>query len=44
VALLSPGYGMSHLGYNFVIDALREMGYAVASIQQQLPSDPKMDG
>jgi predicted dienelactone hydrolase len=44
VALLSPGYGTSHLGYNFVIDALREMGYAVASIQQQLPSDPKLDG
>ncbi len=34
---------MSHLGYNLVIDALREMGYALASIQQQLPSDPKLD-
>jgi predicted dienelactone hydrolase len=44
VALLSPGYGMSHLSYGFVTDVLREMGYAVASIKQQLPTDPKMDG
>ncbi|RQO53485.1 alpha/beta hydrolase [Paucibacter sp. KBW04] len=39
VALLSPGYGESHLAYSFLAKALNNAGVLVVSLQQDLPSD-----
>jgi len=43
VALLSPGYGNSHLEYSFLAERLARHGYLVASIGHEAPGDPKMD-
>lgn len=43
VALLSPGYGNSHLEYGFLAERLARQGYLVASIGHEAPGDPKMD-
>ncbi len=43
VALLSPGYGNSHLEYGFLAEHLARQGYLVASIGHEAPGDAKMD-
>lgn len=43
VAILSAGYGISHLDYTFLASQLNRLGYLVVSINHQLPSDPKLD-
>ena len=43
VALLSPGYGNSHLEYGFLAERLARLGYLVAAIGHEAPGDPKMD-
>ncbi len=39
VAVLSGGYGISHLDYAFLARALNALGYLVVSIQHDLPTD-----
>lgn len=43
VALLSPGYGNSHLEYGFLAERLARLGYLVAAIGHEAAGDPKMD-
>ncbi|MEH6438247.1 hypothetical protein [Massilia sp. DD77] len=43
VALLSPGYGNSHLEYGFLSERLARLGYLVAAIGQEAPGDAKFD-
>jgi len=43
VALLSPGYGNSHLEYGFLAERLAHQGYLVAGIGHEAPGDAKMD-
>jgi pimeloyl-ACP methyl ester carboxylesterase len=42
VAFISPGYGLSHVEYSFIADALAERGHLAVSIQHDLPSDPAL--
>lgn len=39
VALISPGYRVSHTAYSFIAQFLNQRGYFVASIAHDLPSD-----
>ncbi|MBQ5949896.1 hypothetical protein [Massilia sp. ST3] len=43
VALLSPGYGNSHLEYGFLSERLARLGYLVAAIGQEAPGDARLD-
>lgn len=42
VAFVSPGYGLSHTDYAFLVEPLAMSGYLVVTIQSVLPSDPKL--
>ena len=42
VALLSAGYGVSHLKYTFLAQQLNELGYLVVAIGHELPNDPPL--
>lgn len=42
VVLLSPGWGIPATGYRFLVDSLVRAGYAVVSVQDQLPGDAPM--
>jgi pimeloyl-ACP methyl ester carboxylesterase len=42
VAVLSGGYGISHLDYAFLARALTALGYLVVSIQHDLPTDASL--
>ncbi len=39
VAIISGGYGISHLDYAFLARALNDVGYLVVSIRHDLPTD-----
>lgn len=39
LAVISHGYGVGHTEYGFVAESLVAMGYAVVSVQHQLPGD-----
>ena len=40
VAMLSAGYGVSHLKYTFLANQLNDLGYLVVAIGHELPNDP----
>ena len=42
VALLSAGYGVSHLKYTFLANQLNDLGYLVIAIGHELPNDPPL--
>ena len=42
VAFLSAGYGVSHVKYTFLSKQLNQLGYLVAAIGHELPSDPSL--
>lgn len=42
VALVSAGYGVSHLKYRFITDKLNELGYLAIAIAHELPNDPPL--
>ena len=42
VALLSSGYGVSHLKYTFLANQLNDLGYLVVAIGHELPNDPPL--
>ena len=42
VALLSAGYGVSHLKYTFLVHQLNDLGYLVVAIGHELPCDPPL--
>jgi hypothetical protein len=42
VALLSAGYGVSHLKYTFLANQLNNVGYLVVAIGHELPNDPPL--
>ncbi|MCY9846068.1 alpha/beta hydrolase [Vibrio caribbeanicus] len=42
IALLSAGYGVSHLKYEFLANQLNELGYLVVAIGHELPNDPPL--
>ncbi|MCW8090492.1 alpha/beta hydrolase [Alteromonas sp. ASW11-130] len=42
VALLSAGYGVSHLKYTFLANQLNNLGYLVIAIGHELPNDPPL--
>lgn len=42
VALLSAGYGVSHLKYEFLSKQLNVLGYLVVAIGHELPNDPPL--
>jgi len=42
VALLSAGYGVSHLKYTFLANQLNDLGYLVVAIGHELPNDPPL--
>lgn len=42
VALLSAGYGVSHLKYTFISKQLNKLNYLVIAIGHELPNDPAL--
>jgi pimeloyl-ACP methyl ester carboxylesterase len=42
VALLSAGYGVSHLEYQFLSKQLNQLGYLVVAVGHELPGDPPL--
>jgi pimeloyl-ACP methyl ester carboxylesterase len=42
VALLSAGYGVSHLQYGFIAEVFAQHGYLVVAIGHELPTDPPL--